>query len=328
MQGPSAARMSLRRGAERAHRRDGRLHDARQRAFPARMRRADDAGLGVGEQDHAAVGAGDAEREAGRRGHQPVAARPRLGRPGLRYGDHVGGVDLVGNGEKFGRDAERRRHARAISRDRLGRVARTDAAVQRGVHAFGRSAAAGEEGVAQSRRLERVRTRDSRPWSRRLGRTREASAALRWEIAIALNSAPISPSPLPTSRWRASSNSPARSGERSHQRARAASMPIGAQEIALVDRPVDRGARRARAARHRGEIDMRGDVGLAGVDQRIDHLVRAQRLQRVAEAGDAMSVVDEQRDAALAARGARRARNTRRWAVGLTSSTSPSSASP
>ena len=36
-----------------------------------------DARLRVGEQNHAAVGAGDAEAEAGRRGDQAVAARPR-----------------------------------------------------------------------------------------------------------------------------------------------------------------------------------------------------------------------------------------------------------
>ena len=81
MQGPSTARMS-RGAAPSAHRRDRRFDNAGQRALPARMRGADHARLGVGEQDHAAIGAGDAEREAGRRGHEPVAARPRVGGQG------------------------------------------------------------------------------------------------------------------------------------------------------------------------------------------------------------------------------------------------------
>ncbi len=82
MQGPSAATMRERRGAERRHGGDGRLDDAVARALPAGMGGADHAGLGVREQDHAAIGAGDAERQPRRRGDDAVAARPRLRRPG------------------------------------------------------------------------------------------------------------------------------------------------------------------------------------------------------------------------------------------------------
>ena len=44
---------------------------------------------------------------------------------------------------------------------------------------------------------------------------------------------------------------------------------------------------------------MRGEVAIAGRGERIDVAVGAQRLQRVAEAGDRVAVVDQQRRAAL-----------------------------
>ena len=56
-----------------------------------------DARLGVREQDHAAVGAGDAESQARRRGDERVAARPRVGGQGARDRRDVGRMDLVGN---------------------------------------------------------------------------------------------------------------------------------------------------------------------------------------------------------------------------------------
>ena len=83
-----------------------------------------------------------------------------------------------------------------------------------------------------------------------------------------------------------------------------------AQEIALVDRPVHGGARGAGAARHRGEIDVRGDVAFAGLDQRVDDAMAAHRLQRVAERGDGVAVVDEQREPALPRQPPARARRS------------------
>ena len=106
--------------ADPLHGRDGRLDDAGQRAFPAGMRRADDARLCVGEQDHAAVGAGDAERQARRRGHHCVAARPRVGRPVIGDRDRVGRMDLEGHREALGTNAERGGHPGAVLGDGLG----------------------------------------------------------------------------------------------------------------------------------------------------------------------------------------------------------------
>ena len=78
MQGPSAATMSPRLAPSLSIAVDGRFDHSRQRPFPARMRRADDARALIGEQDHAAVSARHAEREARRRRHQRVAAGARV----------------------------------------------------------------------------------------------------------------------------------------------------------------------------------------------------------------------------------------------------------
>ena len=51
-------------GAELFHRVDGGFQDAGQRAFPAGMRRADHARVGIDEQDRSAIGRGDADRDA------------------------------------------------------------------------------------------------------------------------------------------------------------------------------------------------------------------------------------------------------------------------
>ena len=82
MHGPMPARIRSARAPSRGHRRDGRLHDAGQRAAPAAMRRADDARLGIGEQDRRAIGGEHAERDARHGGHHAVGARVFLAPPG------------------------------------------------------------------------------------------------------------------------------------------------------------------------------------------------------------------------------------------------------
>ena len=67
------------------------------------------------------------------------------GRPVVGDRERVGRVDLVGHGQAVGRNTERSGHSRAVLRHRLGRVARTGAAVQRRVHALGDAALSGEE---------------------------------------------------------------------------------------------------------------------------------------------------------------------------------------
>ena len=219
----------------------------------------------------------------------PVAARPRVRRPVLGDRDRVGGMDLIGHREALGRDAERGRHAGAVLGDRLRRVARADAAVERSVDALRDAAARVKKACAHSRQLQGVGREEGRRRSRRscaaAGWKPGGGGSLRFAMAIALNSAPISPLPLPTRRSRVCLSSSARSGSASLGERLGPEVDADrAQEVALVDRAIDRRPGRAGAARHGGEIDMGGEIAIARRGERIDIAVGAQRLQRVAEA--------------------------------------------
>ena len=224
--GPQRGANVARRRAEPDHGRDRRLDDAAERALPAGVSGADHAGAGIGEQNHAAIGAGDAERETGRRSDDADAARPSLGRERPFQDGDIRRVDLIRHGEPIRRDAERERHADAIGRHAVGRIARANAAVQRGVDAPRHAAPAREERVRQPRRIQQRRSEMIR--SRHVVSNPGRRASERLAIAIALNSAPISLSPLPVRRRRAISNSSARSGARS------------ASALARVGRPSSR----------------------------------------------------------------------------------------
>ncbi len=76
---------SLDPGAERDHRRDRLIGDARRGSAPAGMGRADDAGLGIGQQHRRAVGGDHAEQQAGPVGDQRVGLRPLV--MGHGFGD-------------------------------------------------------------------------------------------------------------------------------------------------------------------------------------------------------------------------------------------------
>ena len=144
-------------GAKPLHRRHGRFDHPRQRAFPARMRRSDDARALVGEQDHAAVGASHAERQAGGRRHERVAAGARAFRPQLGYGDRVGRVNLERHGETLRRRSERSRDPGAVLGHRLRRVSRADATVQRRVDTLRDAAETGEKAMRDARNPQRFR---------------------------------------------------------------------------------------------------------------------------------------------------------------------------
>ena len=213
MQGPSAATTSPALRAEPLHRRDGRLDHAGsapfQPACAAPMTRASGSANRIMPQSAPVTPSarpGDAVTMPSQRGRA-------LGRPGLGDGDRVGGMDLIGHGEPVRRDAERRGHAGAVFGDGLGRVARADAAVERGVDAFRDPADAGEEAMRDSRKRSVAAVRNGTACHAGFapGWKPGGAGSLRSATAIALNSAPISPLPLPTRRLRARSNSSARS---------------------------------------------------------------------------------------------------------------------
>ncbi len=62
-------------GAQTLHCGDGALEHPVQRSTPARMGRADDVHVGIGEQDRAAIGRRDRQRQPGRRGRHAVGFR-------------------------------------------------------------------------------------------------------------------------------------------------------------------------------------------------------------------------------------------------------------
>ena len=134
----------------------------------------------------------------------------------------------------------------------------------------------------------------------RTGAKPGASFTARRVTASTLNKAPMSSAAPPVSRARAASTCVRLFRRRvALQRVRALQDPQLAQEGALLDRPVDAGVGGRRRARERGEIDMGGEVGLARLGQRIDELMRLDRLQGLAEGGADIAVINHQRRAVL-----------------------------
>ena len=122
------------------------------------------------------------------------------------------------------------------------------------------------------------------------------------EIASTLNIEPMPPRPPPISRFSA----PEMSSETSwrglrHQGHRAGFDAEPFEEIALRHRAVDARAEILGGARQRLEIDMGGDVGLAGIFQGIGEAVAGDGLKGIAGVAAQMAVVDDQRRAVLIA---------------------------
>ena len=154
MHGPIAATMRSALAPSALHRGDGGVGDAAERAFPAGMRRADDAGGRVGEQHRHAIGGEDAEQQAGPIGDERVGMRARIVGEGRGDGDGIGRMDLVqGDERRAGRD--RRDRARAVLGDRGGIVVRAEADVEPGVDAGGDAALAGRGSRGGCRRGRR-----------------------------------------------------------------------------------------------------------------------------------------------------------------------------
>ena len=106
--------------------------------------------LAVGEQDRPAIGAGDAERDAGRARRPCASAFGRSPGHGPVDDDHVGRMDLVEADQMRRLDHQMRRHARPVLGDRRGIVVRAEPAIERGIDAGRDAALAREEGVADA----------------------------------------------------------------------------------------------------------------------------------------------------------------------------------
>src|SRR5580704_5293259 len=108
-------------------------------------------------------------------------------------------MDLVGGEQTIRRDAERRRHARAILGDVAGIVVRADAAIETGIKAVRDAACAREESVADSGERQRRGLYHHRCFCRYFsnpGSTPNFGSA----IASTLNSSPMPFGPVSVSR--------------------------------------------------------------------------------------------------------------------------------
>ena len=122
------------------------------------------------------------------------------------------------------------------------------------------------------------------------------------EIASTLNIDPMPPRPPPISRFSA----PAMSSETSWLafaiRRRGAGLDAEPfQKLALRHRAMHARAQILGGAHQRLEIDMRGDVGLAWIFQRIGEAVAGDGLKGIAGIAAHVAIVDDQRSAVLVA---------------------------
>ena len=90
-------------GPEALHRFDGGVCDARDRPAPPGMRRADHAGIGIGEENWRAIRGKDAEQDAGAIRHHRIGVRTLCLRPRRFDKDGVAGVNLMHRGKRSAR---------------------------------------------------------------------------------------------------------------------------------------------------------------------------------------------------------------------------------
>ena len=109
------------------------------------MGRAHDPRLAVGKQHRAAIGGQDRQAQPRCGGDQCVGLRACILRA-VNH-NHVGRVHLMHTDKVVGGDAHGLGHAGAVDLDHLGQVLAARAAVQPGIDAGARAAAAGEEPV-------------------------------------------------------------------------------------------------------------------------------------------------------------------------------------
>ncbi len=114
----------------------------------------DDAGLRVGEENGAAIGARDAEGQTGRPGRETVAARPVGIGEGFGHDRGIRRMHKMGHDEPVRRDPEGLGHAATVLPDGRTIVARTGPAVERSVKAGRHAADTREEAMREARMVE------------------------------------------------------------------------------------------------------------------------------------------------------------------------------
>ena len=94
---------------------------------------ADDASTGIAEQQDAAIGSCDAQRQPARLRHQRVAARA-IGPEGLVDDETIGRMREIGDEQMIGRNTQRLRHQREILHHGRRRVTRSAPAIEAGIN--------------------------------------------------------------------------------------------------------------------------------------------------------------------------------------------------
>ena len=121
------------------------LHHPIARAFPARMRRADHARLGIGKKHRLAIGGQDRQRQARRGRHHRIGAGP-VGKGG-GDGHHIGRMNLMHADQRLHPQTHRIGDAGAVDGDDLGLIRTASAAIQPGENARRRATLAGEKAM-------------------------------------------------------------------------------------------------------------------------------------------------------------------------------------
>ncbi len=204
-------------------------------------------------------------------------------------------MDLVAGQEALGGDAQRRRHAGAVRRHIVRIVGGADAGIEACIEAGRNAARPGEECVPDAGEPGQRRRFDAAGHVAKPGRSALCGA----EIAIALNSVPMSARPEPTRRTSACGNAVAlvlRGDRLQGLRAGLDAEPF--QQRALLHRAMDARAGSPGGPGQRGKIHMGGEIGAARHSERARKAVRSHRLEGVAGGAPGMAIVDHQRGAA------------------------------
>jgi len=136
--------------ADHLHLLDRSLDHAAESAAPTAMRRPDNVGNGILEQDRGTIGGKHAERDVGNPSDHPISLRRSLARPGPLYDDNGGAVDLMACDQSIGREAKLLHCDPTVPCDAFRCVARAKPAIQRFVQSAADAALACEEGMADT----------------------------------------------------------------------------------------------------------------------------------------------------------------------------------
>src|ERR1700730_7083748 len=136
--------------ADHLHLLDRGLDHAAESAAPTAMRRPDDVGNGILEQDRGTIGGKHAKRDVGNPSDHAISPRCGLRGPGPLYDDNGGAVDLTASHQPISREVKLPHCDPTVPRNAFRCVARAKPAIQRFVQSAADSAPARKEGMSDT----------------------------------------------------------------------------------------------------------------------------------------------------------------------------------